>query len=281
MALGPNYVIPSGSSDIMIPTEQLRMCRLISSFESIEPCFCRSDYVIAPPFQFFIRSFGYVDLVRSVGTFYALKYQKARCRAIARLHLASGDDAKTGLIAMEYIDGISLNRLTTPMDESQQSLSYRPTIFLQPHQTPPLALSSRYPPSNLIRASCGLLRFRHLTHPTCEVVITIKKGDSPTQARMKRQFRVDTDFSADFHNFVSACEKKPSECASERKDTYIVEGKALVKFKRKEHAPPMERGRPLPKEQFLSDVRAKKEVADTNLYAFDPASVRARHRSSR
>ncbi|PRP88876.1 serine/threonine-protein kinase 10-like [Planoprotostelium fungivorum] len=83
-------------------------------------------------------SFGHVDLVRSNGNLYALKSQKTRQPAfggeidahllvcqrgdhqnIVKLHYASGNDNKTGLIAMEYCDGMSLSRLTTLLSEDQ------------------------------------------------------------------------------------------------------------------------------------------------------------------
>ncbi|PRP77687.1 hypothetical protein PROFUN_00548 [Planoprotostelium fungivorum] len=231
-------------------------------------------------------SFGYVDLVRSGETFYALKYQKARRRNfgeeidtlvyisqkgdhdnIAKLHWASGDDTKTGLIAMEYIDGISLNRLTTPMNESQLRLVTRQVVsglrflhsigvvhrdikpenimldrngnvkiidlgiahnfsttapdtatgsllYMSPEQICCLDRPISYGPRvdcwalgiSLIELALGKLPNNDLSKS--EVVSTIKKGDSPTLAKMKRQFRVDTDFSADFHDFVSACVKR-------------------------------------------------------------------------
>lgn len=79
-----------------------------------------------------------MDLVSSSGTLFALKQQKARRQNfgeeidthvkvsqngdhdnVVKLYYASGNSCKTGLIAMEYCNGISLSSLATWMNESQ------------------------------------------------------------------------------------------------------------------------------------------------------------------
>lgn len=91
-----------------------------------------------------------MDLVRSNGALFALKCQKTRQPAfggeidahllvcqrgdhenIVKLHYASGNDHKTGLIAMEYCDGVSLNRLPGLTEEQLRVVARQVVSGLQ------------------------------------------------------------------------------------------------------------------------------------------------------